>query len=168
MFIKKKNASNVHWNRWQDGGHTDVSWLLIKKDLPRQNRLLRQDYSKEVPDTISHTPTKQNWARVVSSSDHYNPLLDIGLSNFSPSRSIFGYSNPALNSVLRKSSLHLACPTLRLPRRGLHSRTRLPQRLSVLQFIWSVHRHFSMLIRCAMSVTLVLYRITWLRIRSRP
>jgi hypothetical protein len=29
-----------------------------------------------------------------SSSAHYSPLLDIGLSNFSPSRSIFGYSHP--------------------------------------------------------------------------
>jgi hypothetical protein len=30
-----------------------------------------------------------------SSSAHYRPLLDIGLSIFSPSRSIFGYSYPA-------------------------------------------------------------------------
>jgi hypothetical protein len=51
--------------------------------------------------------------------------------------------------------------TLRLPRRGLHSRTRLPQRLSVLRLIWPAHCHFSTLIRCAMSVTLVLCRITW-------
>jgi hypothetical protein len=29
-----------------------------------------------------------------SSSAHYNPLLDIGLSNCSPSRLIFGYSHP--------------------------------------------------------------------------
>jgi hypothetical protein len=31
----------------------------------------------------------------------------------------------------------------------------LPQRLSVLWLIWPAHCHFSMLIRCAMSVTLV-------------
>jgi hypothetical protein len=30
-----------------------------------------------------------------SSSAHDSPLLDIGLSNFSPSRSILGYSHPA-------------------------------------------------------------------------
>jgi hypothetical protein len=30
-----------------------------------------------------------------SSSAHYIPLLNIGLSNFSPSRSIFDYSHPA-------------------------------------------------------------------------
>jgi heme/copper-type cytochrome/quinol oxidase subunit 2 len=29
---------------------------------------------------------------------HYSPLLDIGLSNLSPSRSILGYSHPALAS----------------------------------------------------------------------
>jgi hypothetical protein len=29
------------------------------------------------------------------SSAHYSPLLNIGLSNCSPSRSIFGYSHPA-------------------------------------------------------------------------
>jgi hypothetical protein len=60
-----------------------------------------------------------------------------------------------LPAVLRKSSLHLAWgrPTLRLPRRGLHSKTRLPQRLSVLRLIWPAHCYFSMLIRCAMSVS---------------
>jgi hypothetical protein len=30
-----------------------------------------------------------------SSSAHHSPLLDIGLSKFSPSRSILGYSHPA-------------------------------------------------------------------------
>jgi hypothetical protein len=48
-------------------------------------------------------------------------------------------------------------------RDGLHSRTRLPQRLSVLQLIWPAHCHFSMLTLCAISVTLVFCRITWLR-----
>jgi hypothetical protein len=84
------------------------------------------------------------------------------LSNCSASRSIFGYSYPAPASC--PASLHLAWG-LRLPRRCLHSRTRLPQRLSVLRLIWPAHCHFSMLIRCAMSVTLVLCRITWFRIR---
>jgi hypothetical protein len=37
----------------------------------------------------------------------YSALLDIGLSNFSPSRLISGYSHPAPASP-RKSSLHLA------------------------------------------------------------
>jgi hypothetical protein len=59
-------------------------------------------------------------------------------------------------AVLRKSSLHLAWggPTIHSPRRGLHSTTRLPQRLSVLRLIWPAHCHFSMLIRCDLSVTL--------------
>jgi hypothetical protein len=74
-----------------------------------------------------------------------------------------------LPAVLRELSLHLAWgrPTLRLPRHGLHSKTCLRQWLSVLRLIWPAHCHFSMLIRCAMSVTLVPSRITWFRIRSR-
>jgi hypothetical protein len=104
-----------------------------------------------------------------SSSAHHSPLLDISLSNFSPSRSIFGYSHPAPASRLRKSSLYLAWghPTLCLPRRGLLSRTRLPQRYPVLRLNWSAHCHFSVLIRCAMSVTLVLWWITSFQIWSR-
>jgi hypothetical protein len=84
-----------------------------------------------------------------SSSAHYSPVLGIGL-------------------LLRKLSLHLAWgrPTLRLTRRGFHSRTRLPQRLSVLRLMWPAHCHFSMLMRCALTVTLVLCQITWFRIRS--
>jgi hypothetical protein len=31
---------------------------------------------------------------ISSSSAYHSPLLDIGLSNLSPSRSIFGYSHP--------------------------------------------------------------------------
>jgi hypothetical protein len=99
-----------------------------------------------------------------SSSAHYSPLLD--LSNCSPSRSTFGYSHSAPAS---HPSLVVTPPGLRASyiRRGLHSRTRLPQRLSVLRLIWPPHCHFSMLIRCAKSVTLVLCWIIWFRIRSR-
>jgi hypothetical protein len=41
-----------------------------------------------------------------SASAYYSPLLDIGLSNVSPSRSIFGYSYPAPASrySIRRSS----------------------------------------------------------------
>jgi hypothetical protein len=52
-------------------------------------------------------------------------------------------------------------------RRGLHSKTRLPLRLSVLRLIWPAHYHFSVLIRCAMSVTLVYCRTTSFRIWCR-
>jgi hypothetical protein len=38
-----------------------------------------------------------NWS--ASSSAHYSPLLGIGISNFSPSRSIFGYSHSAPASL---------------------------------------------------------------------
>jgi hypothetical protein len=74
-----------------------------------------------------------------------------------------------LPAVLRKSSLHLASgrPKLCLPRRGLHSRTRLPELLLVLRLIWPAHCHFSMRIRCAMSVTLVVCRITSFRVPQR-
>jgi hypothetical protein len=41
-----------------------------------------------VPDPTGNITTS-------SSSAHYSPLLDIFLSNVSPSRSIFGYSHPA-------------------------------------------------------------------------
>jgi hypothetical protein len=83
---------------------------------------------------------------------------------------ISGYSHPASASrpaQIVTPFLAWAYPTLRLPRRGLHSRPRLPRWLSVLRLIGPAHCHFSMLIRCAMSVTLVLYRITWFQIRSR-
>jgi hypothetical protein len=40
-------------------------------------------------------------------SAHYSPLLGIGLSNFLPSRSIFGYSLPA------SASRHAAARVLR-------------------------------------------------------
>jgi hypothetical protein len=112
--------------------------------------------------TLDYTLWSLSSSSSSSSSAYHSPLLDVGLSNASPSRSIFGYSHPQLlSAVLRISSLHLARgrPTLRLPRRGLHSRTRLPQQLSVLRLIWPAHCHFSMLIRCAMSVTLVLCRL---------
>jgi hypothetical protein len=107
-----------------------------------------------------------------SSSAYYSPLLDIGLFNVSPSRSIFSYSHKApasrLAQIVTPPGLRASCTTFTsLPRRGLHSRTRIPQRLSVLRLIWPAHCHFSMLIRCAMSVTLVLCRITWFRLRSR-
>jgi hypothetical protein len=50
-----------------------------------------------------------------------------------------------LPAVLRKSSLHPAWgrPTLRIPWCGLHSRTRLPHRFSVLRLILPAHCHFS-------------------------
>jgi hypothetical protein len=44
----------------------------------------------------------------ISRAAHHSPLLDIGLSNCSPYRSIFGYSHPAPASLLRKSSFHMA------------------------------------------------------------
>jgi hypothetical protein len=75
-----------------------------------------------------------------SSSARYSPLLDMGLSN-SPTLHLARSSATRiqlLRALLRKSSLHLPWgrPTLRLPRGGLHSRTRLSQRLSVLRLIW--------------------------------
>jgi hypothetical protein len=102
-----------------------------------------------------------------SSSAHHSPLLATGLSNCSPSCSIFGYYGiQLLSAVLRKLSVHLAWGlTLRLPRRGLHSRTRLPQLTSVLRLIWPALCHFSMLIRYAMSDFSSL--LNSFRIRSR-
>ena len=67
------------------------------------------------------------------------------------------------------SSVHLVggLPTLRLPVRGRHSRTFLPHRLSVLRAMWPAHCHFNLQILRAMSVTLVLRRISVFRILSR-
>jgi hypothetical protein len=81
---------------------------------------------------------------------------------------IFGYSYPAHTCRPAQSSLHLAWgrPKQRLPKCDLHSRTCLLQLLSVLPLIWSAHFHFNVLIRCAMSVTLVFCGITSFRIRS--
>jgi hypothetical protein len=51
-----------------------------------------------------------------SSSAYHSPLLDIGLSNIPPSRSIFGYSYPWNPSHGRKrGAILLFCP-------GHHSR----------------------------------------------
>jgi hypothetical protein len=63
-------------------------------------------------------------------------------------------------SVLYKSSLHLAIgrPTLLLPYAVSTPELVYPNDSEVA---------FSMLIRCAMSVTLVLYRVTWFQIPSR-
>jgi hypothetical protein len=44
---------------------------------------------------LLRTTTWTSTSSSSSSSAHYNPLLDIGVSNLSPSRSIFGYSHPA-------------------------------------------------------------------------
>ena len=67
------------------------------------------------------------------------------------------------------SSVHLVggLPTLRFPIRGRHSRTFLPHRLSVLRAMWPAHCHFSLQTLKAMSVTLVLRRISSFRILSR-
>jgi hypothetical protein len=75
--------------------------------------------------------------KVMSSSAHYSPLLGIGLSNFSPTRSIFGYSHtaPASRPAQIITSHSLQRPTLRLPRRSLQFRTLLHQRLLILRLI---------------------------------
>jgi hypothetical protein len=91
-------------------------------------------------------------------------LLDIGLSNCSPFRSTFGYSHPAPAS---RPSQITETRSLRLPKRGLHYRTRLLQRLWVLRQLWPAYYHFSVHIRCAMSVTLGLCRITSFQILPR-
>jgi hypothetical protein len=103
-----------------------------------------------------------------STSAYYSPLLDIGLFK------LFAIllDLRLLASSSRQTSFanrHSTWPegVLRYvfkTRSPLHSRTRLPQRLCVLR---PAHCHFSMLIRCPMSVTLVFCRITWFGIRSR-
>jgi hypothetical protein len=96
------------------------------------------------------------WVILDFSSAHYSPLLDIGISNFSPSRSIFGYVHPAPASrppqIVTPSGLRASYTTLTETRSPLQKS--LPKRLSVLQLIWPAHYHFSMLIWCAKSVNL--------------
>jgi hypothetical protein len=80
-----------------------------------------------------------------------------GLSNLSRSS---GTRTQLLLTVMHKSSLDdLAWgrPTQLLPRRGLHSRTRLPQQLAVLRLTWAI--------RCGMTVNLDHY-LDRFRIRS--
>lgn len=62
-------------------------------------------------------------------------------------------------ALLRKSSEHLVRehPTFRLPRRGLHSRGRLLQRLSVLQHIYPAHCQFNLLIFRDLSVNSIVW-----------
>ena len=110
-----------------------------------------------------------NYTMSSSPSAYSSPLLDIGhpiaLHLTRSSATLFHL----LPATLRSSSFHLAWGrlSLRLPIRGLHLRTRLPQRSLVLWLIWPAHCHFSLLILWAMSTTFVLCRITSLRIRSR-
>jgi hypothetical protein len=63
--------------------------------------------------------------------NHHHHLLDTGLSNFSPSRSIFGYSHPAPANIVTPPSLRASYTTCRL---------------SALRLIWPANCHFSMLI----------------------
>jgi hypothetical protein len=92
-----------------------------------------------------------------SSSTHYSPRLAIGLSNCSPSRSIFSY----LHLVPASRSAQI----ITAPEGVLHyvyldavsiSELVYP---SGLRLLWPTHCHFSMLVLCAMSVTLVFCRI---------
>jgi hypothetical protein len=119
---------------------TVSKWFLDNSNFEKISKMLRfylpvQEYGYRVPNTLS-------------SSTHYSPI------SCHLSRSLYTRLQ-LLPAVLRKSSFHLAWGrlSLRLPRRGLHSRARLPQRLSVLRLI-CLHCHFSVLIPCAMSVTL--------------
>jgi hypothetical protein len=58
---------------------------------------------------VSHRDRQRSLAilHTSSSSAHNSPLLDIGLYNFSPSRSIFGYSHPAPASCANRHSTRL-------------------------------------------------------------
>jgi hypothetical protein len=97
------------------------------------------------------------------------PQSTAGYRPFNCSPSTQSSGTRTMPAVPRKLSLHQAWgrPTLRLPRFVSHSRTLLPQLLSVLRLIWLAHCHFSVLILCAMPVTLVLCQITSFRIRFR-
>jgi hypothetical protein len=103
------------------------------------------------------------------SSAHYSPLLDIGLCNFSPSRSIFSYSHPA--PACRPAQI-VTPPDLRASYANRDAvstfRTCLPQRLSILRLILPAHFYLSVLIRCAMSVTWVFCRIVSISIYPIP
>jgi hypothetical protein len=97
-----------------------------------------------------------------SSPVHYSSLLDIDLSNFSPSRSIFGYLHPA------PASRSAPPPGLRA------SYTTFTETLSPLQNSFTLavvgctaDTTSPLLLQRAMSVTLVFCRIASLWIRSR-
>lgn len=68
------------------------------------------------------------------SSAYFSPLLDIGLA--------LNLSHIFIASVL---SQNVTPSRLGLPSRGLHSRTRFPNRLSVLEQTWPAHCHLGCL-----------------------
>jgi hypothetical protein len=81
-------------------------------------------------------------------------VLHIGLSNITPSHSIFGNTHPA--PVNRLAQI-VTPPGLRASN-TMFTKTRSPfqnsftPRLSVLRLIWPTHCHFSVLILCAPSL----------------
>ena len=99
---------------------------------------------------------------IIIISAERRPLLDIGLPQTSPHRSVLWVSHPAdarsLDQVIA-SPRGRPWKMLRLPVRGRHSRTFQPQRPSVLRAMCPAHYHLSLAIPRAISVTLVLLRI---------
>jgi hypothetical protein len=103
-----------------------------------------------------------------SISAERRPLLDIGLPQSSPRRSVLCCPHIAASRDLHQIvGPPCGLPTLRLPVRGRHSRTFPPQRPSVLLAMCRAHCHLRSAIRRTMSVTLVLLRISSFLIRSR-
>lgn len=64
-----------------------------------------------------------------------------------------------------KNRHYLPNPTIRLPRRSLHSGILLPSRLSI-QLMWPTSCHFILLILLDMSMTIFLSRITSFQVYS--
>jgi hypothetical protein len=95
--------------------HYPFNYFLIRCELWQFRLFLRTQwdsllivnwwYTTINPGYTGDTASKSGGIWLVkksSSAAHYSPLLDIGLSNFSPTRSILSYSHPAPASCLAK------------------------------------------------------------------
>jgi hypothetical protein len=89
MQIQRKPRPNTSFNvrKNHNHHHNSIKQSRFRLSVPMYAQIFRATQRIMVHiHTYILTSSQSS-----SSSAHYSPLLDIGLSNFSPSRSIFGY-----------------------------------------------------------------------------
>jgi hypothetical protein len=80
---------NVH------GGKKEALFFYFVPDTARYLYVYNMHNIEQKHISINIAPVRSRGGSLSSSLSDYSPLLDIGLSYFSPSRSILGYSHPA-------------------------------------------------------------------------